>query len=88
MFQGFPGFPNATSGTYDNLFTLSSGAFSTLLAGVESGRAYVNIHDATFPGGEIRGFLVPEPATTGLLAAGLGLVAVARRRRQEAPADA
>ena len=88
VFQGFPGFPNATSGTYDNLFALSASAFSTLLAGTESGRAYVNIHNTTFPGGEIRGFLVPEPATTGLLAAGLGLVAVARRRRQGTRADA
>ena len=29
--------------------------------GVESGKAYLNIHTAAFPGGEIRGFLTPAP---------------------------
>ena len=46
-----------------------------------AGHTYFNIHDAVFPGGEIRGQLlpVPEPATIGLLA--LGTLAFLSRRR-------
>lgn len=46
-----------------------------------AGDTYFNIHDAVFPGGEIRGQLlpVPEPATIGLLA--LGTLAFLSRRR-------
>lgn len=46
-----------------------------------AGNTYFNIHDAVFPGGEIRGQLVPapEPATIGLLA--LGTLAFLSRRR-------
>ncbi len=46
-----------------------------------AGHTYFNIHDAVFPGGEIRGqlVLVPEPATIGLLA--LGTLAFLSRRR-------
>ena len=51
-------------------------AEAALLAGLDSERAYLNIHTAQFPGGEIRGFLsrdVPEPAVPALL----GMAAVA-----------
>jgi hypothetical protein len=55
------------------------GAFAALLAGLDDGRAYFNIHTSFAPGGEIRGFLrsvsVPEPGSLILL--GLGLVAIA-----------
>ena len=84
VFQGFPGFPSATAGTYDHLFTLSSASFATLLTGIEQGRAYVNIHDSTFPAGEIRGFLVPEPGTLALVLAGFGLAGATTRRRHDA----
>jgi len=53
---------------------------------------YVNLHNALFPGGAIRGQLeyvgtalppVPEPATTALMLAGLGVVGwVGTRRRR------
>ena len=88
VFQGFPGFPNATAGTYDNIFTLSSARFATLLTGIEQDRAYVNIHDSTFPGGEIRGFvvpepfLVPEPAMWALVLTGFGIVGATTKRRR------
>ena len=84
VFQGFTGFPNTTAGTYDNVFTLTSARFTTLFTGIEQGRAYVNIHDATFPGGEIRGFLVSEPGTLALVLGGLGLAGTTARHRRGA----
>ena len=91
VFQGFPGFPSATAGTYDNVFTLTSARFATLFNGIEGGSAYVNIHNATFPGGEIRGFLIqeqptliPEPGTLVLVLAGFGLAGATIRRRRGA----
>jgi hypothetical protein len=77
-----PSFITASGGTV--LTALA--AFST---GLESGKAYLNIHTSFASGGEIRGFLVaapvPEPETYGMLLAGLALVgAIARRRRTAA----
>lgn len=57
-------------------------AEADLLAGLAGGMAYFNIHTSQFPGGEIRGFLVPEPAVAGLALLGLTLLGVARRRRE------
>lgn len=48
-------------------------------ASILAGLTYVNIHSSNFGGGEIRGQIVPEPASMGFLAAlaGAGLL---RRR--------
>ena len=81
----FTGFPAATSGTYSNTFTSVSAAN---IAGIEAGLAYINIHDATFPGGEIRGDIlaaaIPEPETYAMMLAGLGALGIATRRRKSA----
>jgi hypothetical protein len=62
----------------------AAGAESALVAALFAGQAYANIHDATFPGGEIRGQLLlqtPEPSTLMLLGIALtGLVARRKRR--------
>jgi hypothetical protein len=56
-------------------FAFPAGEVSNLLAG----NTYINIHSTQFPGGEIRGQLVPTPATATLL--GLAGLVAARRRR-------
>lgn len=93
-FTGFPAATSGTyTNTFDltqtSVYTASfltsqggtaAAAEAGLLAGIAAGRSYVNIHDAVFPGGEIRGFVVPEPGGAALVSLGFGLIAILRRR--------
>src|SRR5207249_1148612 len=97
-FTGFPS--GVTSGTYDHVFDMSlassynpafvtaqgsvSNAFNALVAGMETGNAYLNIHTTQFPGGEIRGLVtqVPEPEIYALMLVGLLAVGAAARTRR------
>jgi hypothetical protein len=85
----FANFPSTTSGTYNATIDLSTFVFSgggseaALIAGMNSGLAYTNIHNATFPGGEIRGQIevTPESGTLLLFGTGtVGLLLLLRRR--------
>lgn len=44
----------------------ASGAETALFAAIAAGKAYVNLHTTNFPGGEIRGFLIPFDPTPNI----------------------
>jgi hypothetical protein len=70
------GFITANGGT-------AAGARDAFLAALLDGKAYLNVHSQTFPGGEIRGFFAPSPVPGPLPLLGAGAaLAWSRRLRQ------
>jgi CHRD domain/PEP-CTERM motif len=77
----FTGVPAATSGSIpEQSFAITAQQVSWLF----SGFLYMNVHDNTFGGGEIRGqlLLVPEPSTVALLGLGVGAITVRAIRKR------
>ncbi len=76
----FSGVPASAAGSIPQQSFAITAAQVTQL---EAGLAYMNVHTALFPGGEIRGqlFVVPEPGTWALLGGGLAGLAMLRRRK-------
>jgi len=77
----FSGVPAATAGSIpQQVFAINPTQVNQLSAGL----LYMNLHTATFPGGEIRGQLqlVPEPSVAALAALGAGVMVWRLRRRQ------
>lgn len=84
-------FDMALASSYNPAFVTANGgsvgsAFNALVAGLDAGKAYLNVHTSSFGGGEIRALLapVPEPAEYALLLTGLLAVGVATRRKRGA----
>ena len=97
-FNGFP--LGVTSGSFSTTLDLTSAASynpafvtaqgsvsaaeAALIAGIENGETYINIHTTNFGGGEIRGFLTPTPEPASMLLLGSGLVGLLGMRRKRA----
>lgn len=70
-------FPNAVGGTVSGKWDAPEGNGTTLAAqlpSILSGNSYINFHTVQFPGGALRGQIlpvVPEPGTLALLATAL-----------------
>jgi hypothetical protein len=98
-FTGFPSgvtagtydhtFDMSLASSYNAAFITNNGgtvstALSTLIAGMDAGKSYLNVHTSVFPGGEIRALLapVPEPTSSALMMAGFMLIGFVARNRK------
>ena len=84
-------FDMSLASSYSAAFVTNNGgtvgsAFNALVLGLDAGKAYLNVHTNSFPGGEIRALLapVPEPTTTALMLGGPAVLGWAAKRRQQA----
>ena len=83
-------FDMTLAASYNPAFITAQGgsistAFNALAMGLDTNKAYFNIHTSVFPGGEARGFLAPQlipvPAAGWLFGCGLaGLLGTMRRK--------
>src|SRR5262245_25254227 len=80
-----------TSGTYNGTVNLVANPNNTpnysvaqQLTDLNAGLWYLNIHDSVFPGGEIRGQIlpIPEPAVLPMLTLGAAALLYIQRRRR------
>lgn len=85
----------ADAATYDPAFLTAHGgsvdsARAFMLDGINNNQAYLNVHSAAYPAGEIRGFLVqmampvPEPSSWLMLGAGLAGIGFCAAKRRAA----
>ena len=75
-----------SSATYGSSYLAANGgtaasAETALLSAMSIGKAYLNLHSTTYPGGEIRGFINQVPAPGMLALIGMCGVLTGRRRR-------
>jgi len=80
-------FATGVGGTITGKWDLPEGnntTFSAQLPNILAGRSYINFHTTQFPGGELRGAIVPEP-TSGLALLGGLAVLGSRITRRRAP---
>jgi hypothetical protein len=60
------------------MVALQTSSWAAVIADIEAGNAYINVHTEGNPSGDVRGNFVPEPSTAFLL--GIGLIGLAIRQ--------
>lgn len=79
-------FASGVGGTFTSIWQAAEGNNTTLtdqVNNIMTGHSYINFHTGQFPGGEIRGALVPEPSSIAFLAfGGIGVLYAARKARK------